>query len=53
MSYLKGDVVKVPAHWDSPGSYFYLKAQTDVPYGKTLNDIYNESQVGPVSSLTM
>ena len=47
MSYLKGDVVKVPAHWDSPGSYFYLKAQTDVPYGKTLNDIYNENQVGP------
>ena len=27
MSYLKGDVVKVPAHWDSPGSYFYLKAE--------------------------
>ena len=47
MSYLKGDVVKVPAHWDSPGSFFYLKAQTDVPYGKTLNDLYNENQVGP------
>jgi flagellin-like hook-associated protein FlgL len=47
MSYLKGDVVKVPAHWDSAGSYFYLKAETDVPYGKTLNDLYNESQIGP------
>ena len=22
-SYLKGDVVKVQAHWASPGSYFY------------------------------
>ena len=47
MSYLQGDVVKVPAHWDSPGSYFYLKAQSDVPYGKTLNGIFNENQVGP------
>lgn len=46
MSYLKGDVVRVPAHWDSAGSYFYLEAQTDVPYGKTLNELYNEGQVG-------
>ena len=47
MSYLKGDIVRVPAHWDSKGSYFYLEAQTDVPYGKTLNALYNEGQVGP------
>ena len=46
MSYLKGDIVRVPAHWDSKGSYFYLEAQTDVPYGKTLNALYNEGQVG-------
>jgi len=46
VSYLKGDVVRVPAHWDSAGSYFYLEAQTDVPYGKTLNELYNEGQVG-------
>ena len=47
VSYLQGDVVKVPAHWDSPGSYYYMKAQTDIPYGKTLAEIYAEDQVGP------
>ena len=37
MAYLKGDVVKVPAHFASPGSYVYLKAQADVSRGIDLN----------------
>jgi len=31
MSYLKGDVIKVQAHWDDPNSFVFLKAQNDVP----------------------
>ena len=38
-SYLKGDVVKVQAHWASPGSYFYMEAQTDVPRNISLGAI--------------
>ena len=33
VAYLKGDIVKAQAHWASPGSYFFLKAQNDVPRG--------------------
>ena len=45
MAYLKGDVIKVPAHWSSPGSYFYMEAQTDVPQGLTLAELF-DSYVG-------
>ena len=31
MSYLKGDVIKVQAHWDDPNSFVFLKAVNDVP----------------------
>ena len=45
MAYLKGDVIKVPAHWSSPGSYLYMEAQTDVPQGLTLAELF-DSYVG-------
>ena len=40
VAYLKGDRIKVPAHWASPGSYLFLEAQADVPRGLTLSDIF-------------
>ena len=40
-SYLKGDVVKVQAHWSSPGSYFYLEAQNDVPSNISLEQLFS------------
>jgi len=46
VAYLQGEVVKVSAHWASPGSYFYLKANYDVPRGLTLPEILD----GNVSS---
>jgi len=46
MSYLKGDVVKVAAHFASPGSYFYLKAQNDVPRGINLESMFAGGHVG-------
>jgi flagellin-like hook-associated protein FlgL len=46
MSYLKGDVVKVAAHFASPGSYFYLKAQNDVPRGIDLESLFAGGHVG-------
>ena len=45
-AYLKGDVVKVPAHYGSPGSFFYLKAQTDVPQGIVLESLFASEQIG-------
>lgn len=47
VSYLKGDTVKVPAHWSSPGSYIYLKANVDVPRGIDLEALFGGSHVGP------
>lgn len=47
VAYLKGDVVKVQAHYASPGSYFYLKAQNDVPRGVNLESLFAGSHVGP------
>jgi flagellin-like hook-associated protein FlgL len=41
VAYLKGDIVKVPAHWSSPGSYVYLEAQTDVPRGLTSAELFD------------
>ena len=46
VAYLKGDVVKVPAHYASPGSFFYLKAQTDVPQGIILESLFSSNQIG-------
>ena len=45
-AYLKGDVVKVAAHHGSPGSFFYMKAQTDVPQGIVLESLFASGQVG-------
>jgi flagellin len=39
-SYLKGDMVKVQAHWSSPGSYFYMEAQSDVPRNISLEQLF-------------
>ena len=46
VAYLKGDTVKVPAHWASPGSFFYLKAQNDVPRGIDLESLFAGNHVG-------
>lgn len=43
MAYLKGDVIKVPAHWN--GGNVFLEAQTDVPQGLTLSELF-ENYVG-------
>ena len=45
-AYLKGDVVKVPAHWASPGSYFYLEAKADVPRNISLEQLFSGGYVG-------
>ena len=42
MAYLKGDVVKVQAHWNDPNSLIFIKALTDVPRKISLNDILLE-----------
>jgi flagellin-like hook-associated protein FlgL len=41
VAYLQGEVVKVSAHWASPGSYLFLKANNDVPRGLTLSEIFD------------
>jgi flagellin-like hook-associated protein FlgL len=46
VAYLKGDVVKVQAHFASPGSYFYLKAQNDVPRGINLEALFAGGHIG-------
>ena len=47
VSYLKGETVKIPAHWSSPGSYIYLKANVDVPRGIDLEALFAGGHVGP------
>ena len=47
VAYLKGDVVKVDAHWASPGSYFALKAVSDVPRGIDLESLFAGGHVSP------
>lgn len=42
MAYLKGDVVKVQAHWNDPNSLIFIKALTDVPRKISLNNILLE-----------
>ena len=46
VAYLKGDVVRVPAHWATPGSYVFLEAQADVPQGIALEKVFNDDHVG-------
>jgi flagellin-like hook-associated protein FlgL len=46
VAYLKGDVVRVPAHWATPGSYIFLEAQADVPKGIALEKVFNDDHVG-------
>ena len=46
VAYLKGDVVKVPAHWATPGSYVFLEAQADVPKGIALEKVFNDDHIG-------
>lgn len=41
-SYLKGDIVKVQAHWNDPNSYVFMRALTDIPRNITLNKILLE-----------
>ena len=40
VAYLKGDIIKVPAHWASPGSNLFIRAEADVPRGMTLQEIF-------------
>ena len=49
VAYLKGDIVKVPAHWASPGSYVFLKAQADISRGISLESLFdpNVQGIGP------
>ena len=51
VAYLKDDVIKVPAHWASPGSYLFLRAEVDVPQGMTLNDIFNLDSSGNMTNI--
>ena len=46
VAYLKGDVVRVPAHWATPGSYIFLEAQADIPKGIALEKVFNDDHVG-------
>ena len=51
VAYLKDDVIKVPAHWASPGSYLFLKAEVDVPQGMSLNDIFSKGSDGKMTNI--
>ena len=46
VAYLKDDLIKVPAHWSSPGSYLFLRANADVPRGMTLADVFAQDATG-------
>jgi flagellin-like hook-associated protein FlgL len=49
VAYLEGDIVKVPAHWASPGSYLFLEAKADVSRGISLEALFdpNTHGIGP------
>jgi len=51
VAYLKDDLIKVPAHWASSGSYLFLRAEVDVPQGMTLNDIFNLDSSGNMTNI--
>ena len=41
-AYLKGDILKVQAHWNDPNSYVFIKALSDIPRKIALNEILLE-----------
>ena len=41
-AYLKGDIVKVQAHWNDPNSFVFMRALTDIPRNITLNKMLLE-----------
>ena len=41
VAYLEGDIVRVQAHWNSPTSSLWLKAQSDIPRGVALSDVFS------------
>ena len=51
VAYLEGDIVKIPAHWDSLGSYIFLEAKADISRGVELGALFDNGQVGPNDSL--
>ena len=55
VAYLQGDVVKVPAHWASPGSYVFLEAKADISRGISLEALFNPVThgIGPTKLLIM
>ncbi|MEK9773192.1 MAG: hypothetical protein VW576_06460, partial [Opitutae bacterium] len=42
VAYLEGDILKVQAHWNDPGSFIFIKAQSDVPRNISLNKIIED-----------
>ena len=42
VAYLKGDILKVQAHWNDPNSFIFIEAQSDVPRSITLDRIMEE-----------
>ena len=47
IAYMKGEVVKIPAHWASSGSFLFLEAQADIPRGMDLATLFDNGQIGP------
>ncbi len=39
MAYLKGDTIKVQAHWDDANSFIFLKAENDVPQNILIDEL--------------
>lgn len=39
VSYLKGDIIKVQAHWNDPNSFVFLQAQNDVPQNILIDEL--------------
>ena len=42
VAYLKGDILKVQAHWNDSNSFIFIEAQSDVPRNITLDRIMEE-----------
>jgi flagellin-like hook-associated protein FlgL len=39
VAYLKGDIIKIQAHWNDSNSFVFLKAQNDVPRNLLIDDL--------------
>jgi len=46
VAYVAGDIVRVQAHWNSPTSSLWLKAQSDIPRGVDLGSIFAKDANG-------